>query len=89
MFTNQENLFLETIKKMLNTGDKKAEQDIKLWAKESYQQILESCNKFISLEQLDPNIRRYSCFLMGFLFTEENYEQWLKIEDKLKKSSAI
>ena len=84
MFTNQENLFLETIKKMLNTGDKKAEQDIKLWAKESYQQILESCNKFISLEQLDPNIRRYSCFLMGFLFTEENYEQWLKIEDKLK-----
>ena len=84
MFTNQENLFLETIKKMLNSGDKKAEQDIKLWAKESYQQILESCNKFISLEQLDPDIRRYSCFLMGFLFTEENYEQWLKIEDNLK-----
>ena len=85
MFTNQENLFLETIKKILRSGDKKAEQDIKLWAKESYQQILESCNKFISLEELDPNIRRYSCFLMGFLFTEENYEQWLKIEDNLKK----
>ena len=88
MFNNQENLFLQTIQKMLNSSDNqarnKAEEDIKLWAKESYQQILEACNKFMICEQLNSDIRRYACYLMSFLFTEEQYENWQKIDENLK-----
>ena len=96
MFNNQENLFLQAIQKMLSsTGNDarlKAESDIKMWAKESYIQILEACNKFAICEQLDPNIRIYACYLMTILISEENYENWEKVEENKKneiKNNAL
>ena len=93
MFTNQENLFLQAIQKMLSsTGNEtriKAESDIKLWAKESYVQILEACTKFIFCEQLDINTRRYACYLMTILISEENYENWQKLDNNLKNTIQI
>ena len=87
-FNNQENLFLQTIQKMLSSADNKArmkaEKDIKLWSKESYVQILETCNKFIMCEQLDINTRRYSSYLMQILISEENYENWQKLDQNFK-----
>ena len=93
MFTCQENLFLQAIQKMIssigNEERHKAESDIKIWSKESYIQILETCNKFIICEQLDINVRRYSCYLMTLLINEENYEKWEKIEKILKNEILI
>ena len=90
MFNNQENLFLQAIQKMLSsTGNEarmKAEEDIKLWAKESYVQILESCTKFIYCEQLDINTRRYASYLLTILISEENYENWQKLDNSLKNT---
>ena len=93
MFNNQENLFLQAIQKMLSSSDNesriKAEKDIYLWAKESYLQILQACNKFIICEELDINARRYSSYLMTILLKEENYENWENIEQNLKNSIQI
>ena len=62
MFNNQENSFLQAIQKMLsstNNDDRiKAEQDIHLWAKESYLQIKQ--NRWLELycsEDLYKNCR--------------------------------
>ena len=93
MFNNQENLFLQAIQKMLSSTDNdartKAESDIKLWAKESYIQILESCNKFAICEQLDTDIRIYACYLMRILINEENYENWEKVDENKKNEIKI
>ena len=93
MFNNQENSFLQAIRKMLSSTDNesriKAEQDIKLWAKESYLQILQACNKFIICEELDINSRRYSCYLMTILIKEENYKNWENLEQNLKDNIKI
>jgi hypothetical protein len=93
MFNSQENLFLQAIQKMLSsTGNEeriKAEADIKLWSKESYVQILETCNKFIICEQLDINARRYSCYLMQILVSEENYENWSKLDQNFKNNIQL
>ena len=90
MFNNQENLFLQAIQKMLSSTDNearaKAESDITLWAKESYAQILETCNKFIICEQLDINIRRYSCYLMTILIEEKYLENFQRLDKNLKNS---
>lgn len=90
MFNNQENLFLQAIQKMLSSTDNvartKAESDIILWAKDSYVQILETCNKFIICEQLATDIRRYSCYLMTIFINEENTENFQKLEPDLKNS---
>ena len=62
MFNSQETLFLQAIQKILSSTDnvsrQKAEEDINIWAKESYRQIMETCNKFIICEELDLNTRR-------------------------------
>ena len=96
MFNNQENLFLQAIQKMLSSTDNdartKAESDIKLWAKESYIQILEACDKFAICEQLDTDIRIYACYLMRILINEENYENWEKVDENKKneiKTNAL
>ena len=93
MFTNQENLFLQAIQKMLSsTGNEarmKAESDIKIWAKESYLEILEACTKFILCEQLNINTRRYACYLMTILISKENYENWEKLDNNLKETIKI
>ena len=93
MFNNQENSFLQAIQKMLsstNNDDRiKAEQDIHLWAKESYLQILQACNKFIICEELDINSRRYSSYLMEILINEENYENWENLDPNLKNNIKI
>ena len=93
MFNNQENLFLQAIQKMLSSTDNdartKAESDIKLWAKESYIQILEACDKFAICEQLDTDIRIYACYLMRILINEENYENWEKVDENKKNEIKI
>lgn len=93
MFNNQENLFLQAIHKMLSSSDNKArikaEQDIQIWAKESYLQMLQACNKFIICEELDINSRRYSSYLMTILINEENYENWENLEQNLKNNIQI
>ena len=93
MFNNQENSFLQAIQKMLsstnNEARKKAEQDIHLWAKESYLQILQACNKFIICEELDINSRRYSSYLMEMLINEKNYENWKNLDPNLKNNIQI
>ena len=90
MFNNQENSFLQAIQKMLsstNNDDRiKAEQDIHLWAKESYLQILQACNKFIVCQQIKPDIRRYACYIIQLLTKEDCYENWQKISLDLKTS---
>ena len=93
MFNNQENSFLQTIQKMLSSTDNesrnKAQEDIQLWAKESYLQILQACNKFIICEELDINSRRYSSYLMTILINEDNYENWENLEQNLKNNIQI
>ena len=93
MLNNQETLFLQSIQNMLNSTDnslrQKAEQDINIWAKESYPQILETCNKFIICEELGINIRRYSCFLISNLVKDEYYEHWEKLGKNLKEKIQI
>ena len=88
MFNTQETLFLQAIQNMLSSTDstsrQKAEQDINLWAKESYQQILETCNKFIICEELDLNIRRYACYIIQILVRDEYYDNWDKLSNELK-----
>lgn len=89
MFSEQENSFLQTIKTMLspdNNEKQKAEENIKSWAKETYLNILETCNKFIICENLEPDVRRYSCFIMTYLFKEENnnLENWSKVPQEIK-----
>jgi len=93
MFNNQETLFLQAIQKMLSSTDtlsrQKAEQDINLWAKDSFFQILETCNKFIICENLDLNIRRYACYIIKILLKEEYYENWDKTSNELKEQLKI
>ena len=93
MFSNQEKLFLQAIQKMLSSSDNesriKAEQDIHLWAKESYLQILQACNKFIICEELDINSRRYSCYIMQILINEDNCENWENLEQNLKNNIQL
>ena len=93
MFNSQETLFLQAIQKMLSSTDnesrQKAEQDINNWAKESYQQILETCNKFIICENLELNIRRYACYLIEILVKNEFYENWDKLENDFKEKIKI
>ena len=93
MFNSQETLFLQAIQKMLSSTDndsrQKAEQDINNWAKESYQQILETCNKFIICEDLELNTRRYACYLIEILVKNEYYESWDKLEKDFKEKIKI
>jgi hypothetical protein len=89
MFSNQENALLDTISKMLSPNNeerKKAEENIKAWMKDTYLQMLESCNKFIICEQLNPDIRRYACYVIELLTKENCYENWQKINLELKTS---
>ena len=93
MFNSQETLFLQAIQKMLsstdNTSREKAEQDIVLWAKESYSQILETCNKFITCEELDINTRRYACYLIEILLKNEYHDNWDKLPNDLKEKVKL
>jgi len=93
MFNNQENLFLQAIQKMLSSTDNearlKAESDIKIWAKESYVQILEACIEFTICEELETNTRIYACYLMRILISEENYDNWEKLDNNLKNNIKI
>ena len=89
MFSNEEQLFLNTISKMLSTSNeerKLAEENIKKWLKESYLQMLQSCNKFIICDQLKPDVRRYACYVLELLTKEDCYENWQNIAMDLKKS---
>lgn len=87
MFNEQEKLFLQTIQEMIGTNNKErkeAEENIKKWAKQTYIKILETCNKFIICEELELDIRRYACYIMTYLFKEENLEDWNKASIELK-----
>ena len=93
MFNNQETLFLQTIQKMLSSTDnisrQKAEEDINIWAKESYLQIMEACNKFIICEELELNTRRYACYIIMILVKDEYYPNWEKLTKDLKEKIKI
>ena len=93
MFNSQETLFIEAIQKMLsstdNTSRQKVEQDITIWAKESYQQIMEACNKFIVCENLELNIRRYACYIITILVRDKYYDNWDKLPQDLKEKIKI
>lgn len=89
MFSDQEKALLDTISKMLSPNNeerKAAEQNIKVWIKETYLQMLQSCNKFIVCDQLNPNIRRYACYIIELLTKEDCYENWQKLSLDLKTS---
>ena len=89
MFSNEEQLFLNTISKMLSPNNEErrlAEENIKKWIKETYLQVLQSCNKFIICDQLKPDIRRYACYILGLLTKENCNEDWQKIGLDLKTS---
>ena len=89
MFSNEEQLFLNTISKMLSPNNEErrlAEENIKKWIKETYLQVLQSCNKFIICDQLKPDIRRYACYILGLLTKENCNEDWQKISLDLKTS---
>ena len=89
MFSNEEQLFLNTISKMLSTSNeerKLAEENIKKWLKESYLQMLQSCNKFIICDQLKPEIRSYACYIIRLLTKEDCYEYWQKLSLDIKTS---
>ena len=89
MFSNEEQLFLSTISKMLSPNNKErneAEENIKKWMKETYLQVLQACNKFIICENIKAEIRRYCCFILEFLTKENNYENWQKVNIELKTS---
>ena len=93
MFNSQETLFLEAIQKMLSSTEgssrQKVEQDINLWAKESYLQIIEACNKFIICENLEINTRRYACYIITILVRDEYYDSWDKLPKDLKEKIKI
>ena len=93
MFNSQETLFLQAIQNMLSSPDnnsrQKSEQDIILWAKESYSQILDTCNKFLICEELDINTRRYTCYLIQILLKDEYFESWNKLPNDLKEKIKI
>ena len=61
-----------------------AEENIKKWIKETYLQVLQSCNKFIICDQLKPDIRRYACYILQLLTKENCYGDWQKISLDLK-----
>ena len=87
MFSNEEQLFLNTIAKMLSPNNderKQAEQNIRKWIKETYLQVLQACNKFIICEQIEPNIRRYSCYILSLLTKEDCYEDWQRTSLEIK-----
>ena len=87
MFSNEEQFFLNTIAKMLSPNNeerKGAEQNIRKWVKETYDQVLQACNKFIICEQLDPNVRKYACYVLELLTKEDCYENWQKTNLELK-----
>ena len=89
MFSEQEKAFLDTISKMLSPNNeerKTAEENIKSWIKDTYLQMLESCNKFIVCDQIPPDIRRYACYIIELLTKEDCYENWQKINLELKTS---
>ena len=89
MFSNEEQLFLNTIAKMLSPNNQEriqAEENIKIWIKETYLQVLQSCNKFIICEQLKPDIRRYACYVLQLLTKEDCYENWQNTALDLKLS---
>ena len=90
MFSNEEQIFLNTIAKMLSPNNeerKGAEQNIRKWVKETYDQVLQACNKFIICEQIDPNIRKYACYVLELLTKEECYENWQKTNLELKTNA--
>ena len=87
MFSNEEQFFLNTIAKMLspnNVERKEAEQNIRKWLKETYMQVLQACNKFITCEQIEANVRIYACFVLELLTKEDCYENWQKVNLELK-----
>ncbi len=89
MFSNEEQLFLNAISNMLSTSNeerKVAEENIKKWLKESYLQMLQSCNKFITCDQLKPEIRCYACYIITLLTKEDCYEYWQKLTLDIKTS---
>ena len=89
MLTNGENLFLEAMSKMFSNSNeerKASERNIQSWLKDSYLDILVSCNKFIVCEDLPPNIREYSCYLITLCTSPEHYQDWQKINLDIKTS---
>ena len=89
MFSNEEQLFLSTISKMLSPNNEErnsAEANIRKWMKETYLQVLQACNKFIVCENIQPEIRRYCCFILEMLAKEDCYENWQKVSLELKTS---
>ena len=73
MFSNEEQFFLKTIAKMLspdNVERKEAEQNIRKWVKETYVQVLQACNKFITCEQIESNVRKYAYYVIEYLTKE-------------------
>ena len=89
MFTNEENLFLNTMSKMFSTNNEErkiSENNIQSWLAQSYPQILIACNKFIICEDLPQNIREYSCYLLSLCTSPEHYQDWQKINLDLKTS---
>jgi hypothetical protein len=61
-----------------------AEENIKKWLKDSYLQMLQSCNKFIICDQLKPEIRSYACYIITLLTKENCYEYWQKLSLDIK-----
>ena len=89
MFSNEEQFFLNTIAKMLSPNNeerKEAEQNIRKWVKETYLQVLQACNKFITCETIEPNLRKYACYILELLTKEDCYENWQKTNLELKKN---
>lgn len=89
MFTVEEKQFLETISKMFSNSNeerKASERNIQSWLKDSYVDILISCNKFIVCEDLKPNIREYSCYLITLCTSPQYYQNWQQLNSDLKTS---
>ena len=90
MFSNEEQFFLNTIAKMLSPNNeerKGAEQNIRKWVKETYDQVLQACNKFIICDQIDSNVRKYACYVLELLTKEDCYENWQKAKLELKTNA--
>ena len=88
MFTNEEKVFLEAIFKMFSNSNeerKTSEKNIQTWLKETYLQVLLACNKFIICEELQSNIRQYSCFLIKICTGIEHYQDWQNLNSEIKK----
>ena len=89
MFTAEENKFLETISKMFSNSNeerKTSERNIQSWLEVSYVDIIISCNKFIVCEDLQPNIREYSIYLITLCTSPKYYQNWQQLNSDLKKS---